>query len=98
MTIGKHGSPWTPEMARVEAKRLLAEVAADRDPAAARQADRKALSFRELIDLYLAEGVTHKKLSTIKQEALDDQSRSRTYRTPSRARSRQAARGPHHAR
>jgi hypothetical protein len=30
-TIGKHGSPWTPEMARVEAKRLLAEVAAGRD-------------------------------------------------------------------
>lgn len=31
MTIGKHGSPWTPEMARAEAKRLLSEVAAGRD-------------------------------------------------------------------
>jgi hypothetical protein len=28
LTIGKHGSPWTPEAARIEAKRLLAEVAA----------------------------------------------------------------------
>src|ERR1700692_2794881 len=37
LTIGKHGSPWTPEMARVEAKRLLAEVAAGRDPLTARQ-------------------------------------------------------------
>jgi ribosomal protein L16/L10AE len=37
LTIGKHGSPWTPETARIEAKRLLAEVAAGRDPATARQ-------------------------------------------------------------
>src|SRR6516165_1175809 len=60
LTIGKHGSPWTPETARVEAKKLLAEVAAGRDPAMARQADRKALSFGELINLYLAEGIGHK--------------------------------------
>src|ERR1044071_2550402 len=60
-TIGKHGSPWTPEMARAEAKRLLAEVAAGRDPAAARLEDRRSLRFGELLDLYLAEGVTHKK-------------------------------------
>jgi integrase len=68
MTIGKHGSPWTPEMARAEAKRLLSEVAAGRDPAMARQADRKALTFDELIDLYLAEGVGHKKPSTLKAD------------------------------
>src|SRR5262249_20677676 len=55
LTIGKHGSPWTPETGRMEAKRLLAEVAAGRDPAAVRQQDRKALTFAELIDLYLAE-------------------------------------------
>jgi hypothetical protein len=65
LTIGKHGSPWTPEMARAEAKRLLAEVATGRDPATARQADRRALKFGELIDLYLAEGVGHKKPSTL---------------------------------
>jgi len=68
LTIGKHGSPWTPEMARAYAKRLLAEVAAGRDPAVARQADRKALTFDELIHLYLAEGVTHKKPSTLKAD------------------------------
>lgn len=68
LTIGKHGSPWTPEMARTKAKRLLAEVAAGRDPSIARQADRKALSFDDLIDLYLAEGVTHKKQSTLKAD------------------------------
>jgi integrase len=68
LTIGKHGSPWTPDMARAEAKRLLAEVAAGRDPAVARQADRKALTFGELIDLYLGEGVAHKKPSTLKAD------------------------------
>jgi integrase len=68
LTIGKHGSPWTPETARVEAKRLLAEVAAGRDPATARQEDRKALTFAELIDLYLSEGVSHKKPSTLKAD------------------------------
>src|SRR3954451_7893791 len=68
LTVGKHGSPWTAEAARVEAKRLLAEFAAGRDPATARQEDRKALSFGELIDLYLAEGVGHKKASTLKAD------------------------------
>ena len=68
LTIGKHGSPWTPEAARVEAKRLLAEVAAGRDPATARQQERDALTFGELIDLYLAEGASHKKASTLKAD------------------------------
>ena len=34
VTIGKHGSPWTPATARDEAKRTLGLVAAGRDPAA----------------------------------------------------------------
>ena len=68
LTIGKHGSPWTPETARIEAKRLLAEVAAGRDPAAARQQERGALTFDNLIDLYLAEGAGHKKASTLKAD------------------------------
>jgi integrase len=68
LTIGKHGSPWTPETARIEAKRLLAEVAAGRDPAMARQEERKALTFGELIELYLAEGTGHKKASTLKAD------------------------------
>ena len=32
-TIGRHGAPWTPEMARDEARRLLGEVAKGGDPA-----------------------------------------------------------------
>jgi integrase len=66
LTIGKHGSPWTPETARIEAKRLLAEVAAGRDPAMTRQEERNAMTVGELIDLYLAEGAGHKKISTLK--------------------------------
>ncbi len=34
VTIGQHGSPWTPDTARDEAKRILGLVAAGRDPAA----------------------------------------------------------------
>jgi integrase len=36
VTIGPFGSPWTVETARTEAKRLLSEVAAGRDPAGAK--------------------------------------------------------------
>ena len=37
LTIGRHGSPWTPETARREAARLLLGIRAGDDPAAARQ-------------------------------------------------------------
>ncbi|HUK58596.1 MAG TPA: integrase arm-type DNA-binding domain-containing protein, partial [Stellaceae bacterium] len=33
-TIGRHGSPWTPDTARAEAKRLLGLVESGADPAA----------------------------------------------------------------
>src|SRR5271154_2690708 len=52
-TIGRHGSPWTPEAARREAVRLLGEVAQGIDPADKRRADRQAISFADLCDLYL---------------------------------------------
>lgn len=68
LTIGKHGSPWTPDMARTEAKRLLGMIASGHDPAERRNAERKALTVSELCDLYLAEGATHKKPSTLKAE------------------------------
>jgi len=54
-TIGKHGAPWTPESARVEAKRLLGEVARKIDPAAEKRATRNARTLAELCDLYLEE-------------------------------------------
>jgi len=68
LTIGRHGSPWTPQTARVEAKRLLGLVASGEDPAQARSAERRAMSLAELSDLYLAEGATHKKPSTLKAD------------------------------
>lgn len=40
-TIGKHGSPWTPETARREAERLLRLVAAGEDPQASKEEARK---------------------------------------------------------
>lgn len=54
-TIGKHGSPWTPDTARTEALRLLGEVVRGCDPAADRQAHRAGLSttVADLCDRYL---------------------------------------------
>jgi integrase len=64
-TIGKHGSPWTPEEARAQAKKLLGKIEAGDDPAAERDGDRKIATFSELINTYLAEGCSHKKPSTL---------------------------------
>src|ERR1700722_10482405 len=36
LTIGRHGSPWTPATARVEAKQLLGLKAGGKDPATER--------------------------------------------------------------
>jgi Arm DNA-binding domain len=67
-TIGRHGSPWTPAMARREAMRLLGEVARGVDPADKREANDQAETVAQLCDLYLAEGVGHKKASTLKAD------------------------------
>jgi integrase len=55
LTIGRHGSPWTPDMARDEAQRVLGEVASGSDPAADKQANRKSATVAELCDFYLAD-------------------------------------------
>jgi integrase len=68
VTIGKHGSPWTPETARSEAKRLLGQVANGSDPAKARSDEKTAVTIAELCELYLAEGVAHKKDSTLRSD------------------------------
>jgi integrase len=54
-TIGPHGSPWTPEKARREAKRLLGLVADGKDPADAKvQASLQAAdTLRKVADQYL---------------------------------------------
>lgn len=53
-TIGRHGSPWTPEKARQEAKRLLGRVAEGRDPAADRKRERHAETLAAFSKLYLS--------------------------------------------
>jgi integrase len=52
-TIGKHGSPWTPDEARKKAREILGEVVAGADPAGEKQADRKAATVADLCAAYL---------------------------------------------
>jgi len=65
VTIGSVGS-LTPEQARKIASLLSGEVKHDRDPAAERAAERKALTVAELVEAFLAEHVAAKrKASTL---------------------------------
>jgi integrase len=73
-TIGRHGSPWTPDEAREAAKRILGHVVDGADPAAEKQSKRRAANVAELCDLYVADadagrlltrGKSAKKVSTI---------------------------------
>ena len=63
--IGAHGSPWTPETARIEARRLLGELAEGSDPQQRRFDDRTALDVAGLCDLYLEEGLLTAKPSSV---------------------------------
>jgi integrase len=60
-TIGRHGSPWTPDAARKEARRVLGRVACGADPAAERACDKKAGTVGQLCDTLLAEHVEVKR-------------------------------------
>jgi hypothetical protein len=56
LTIGRHGSPWTPETARAEAKRLLLQVGQGIDVAEARREKaRRAqdLGFSSYVDRFV---------------------------------------------
>jgi integrase len=55
LTIGRHGSPWTPETARKEAKTLLGIIEDGADPAADKMARREAPTITELAERFLAE-------------------------------------------
>ena len=52
MTIGRHGSPWTPDMARDRAREILGEVVSGADPSGEKIAKRKALTVAQLCDRY----------------------------------------------
>jgi integrase len=54
-TVGRHGSPWTPDDARQEARRILGEIVQGRDPSAEKRAARSALTVSQLCDIYLAD-------------------------------------------
>jgi integrase len=64
-TIGRHGAGWTPNGARTEALRLLAQVASGIDPAVEKRRLRDDLTVSELCKLYLEEGCAANKSSTI---------------------------------
>lgn len=69
LTIGKHGSPWTPDTARKEAQRLLAQVAMGEDPAEAKQDDRRAVTFADFAERYLREHAEpHKKPGSVRND------------------------------
>lgn len=59
-TIGKHGSPWTPDTARREAKRVLGLVAEGKDPADKKQVDRAAPTVAALAARFLTDHVEAK--------------------------------------
>ena len=61
LTIGTHGSPWTPDGARIEAKRLLGLVAGGADPAAVKTEHRKAETVDDLAGRFLTEHVQAKR-------------------------------------
>jgi len=65
MTIGTHGSPWTPDQARKRASRILGLVAHGEDPATAKQAEKMVLTVAQLCDRYLEHGAATKKASTL---------------------------------
>ena len=60
-TIGRHGSPWTPDKARREAIRLLGLVASGSDPSLEHSKARDDMRLGDLCDLYAEEGCNTKK-------------------------------------
>jgi integrase len=54
-SIGKHGSPWTVDDARTEAKRLLGLVADGVDPAEVKEYESRDITVSALCDMYLAD-------------------------------------------
>lgn len=59
ITIGTHGSPWTADLARAEAKRLLGEIAGGGDPS--KKQTEAQVSIEKLCSLYLERHAAVKK-------------------------------------
>lgn len=71
LTIGKHGSPWTPETARKEAGRLMLLIKQGHDPAAQRDEGRKASEPFETV----AERFLESHSTRLKPSSADDYAR-----------------------
>lgn len=55
LTIGPHGAPWTPSTARIEALRMLTEIADGRDPGQETKFARQAPTIKELVPTFMEE-------------------------------------------
>jgi integrase len=72
LTIGRHGSPWTVERARSEAKHLLGMIADRKDPAAFRDTLKDRPSVKDLCERFLAEyAAEHKKASSLHNDQIN---------------------------
>jgi integrase len=65
--VGRY-PPLTPPELEKRLRKALGDVAKGLDPQAERNAERKVLTVSELLDLYLAEGVSAKKPRTVSQD------------------------------
>ncbi len=67
ITIGRHGSPWTPEAARKRALHLAGLVAHGKDPADERDAGKQAATVRTLVERFDRERIANRKASTARE-------------------------------
>ncbi len=64
-TIGRHGSPWTPQQARDEATRLLGLIVRGVDPMVEKDRNRDPVTLKELVAKYLPHARARLKASTV---------------------------------
>ena len=55
VTIGRHGAPWTPELARKEALRLLGAIVSGDDPAKVREQQLENPTLAEAVEFFTAD-------------------------------------------
>lgn len=67
-TIGPYGAPWSPDMARIEAKRLMGLVSTGVDPKRAADPSKNEKTIKQLAELYWKSVEGHKKPVTIDNE------------------------------
>ncbi len=67
-TIGRHGSPWTAELARTEALKIVNTIAQGDSPNAQRSGPEREVTVSQLMVIYFELGCRNKKPRTIKNE------------------------------